>query len=111
MPRNGKMLILARTFKEFNRVTRFGMNKNDLVWKWLNWLPTNEVIYDIGSANGFRGFSAAHLNNCRVYFIEPYTPSIETILKTVSLTKINKPDSFLRLYMLLVQKKKTIKNY
>ena len=92
MPRNGKMLVLARTFKEFNRVTRFGMNKNDLVWKWLNWLTPNDVLYDIGSANGLEGFSALHLNNCKVHFIEPYTPSIETILKTISLTKLNKPD-------------------
>ena len=109
MPRNGKMLILARTFKEFNRVTRFGMNKNDLVWKWLNWLPSKEVVYDIGSANGLEGFSAAHLNNCKVYFIEPYTPSIETILKTVSLTKINKPDSFFEVVHAACTKKEDYK--
>ena len=91
MPKNGKMLILARTFKEFNRAARFGSNKKDLVWKWLNWVFPNQVVYDVGSANGLEGFTASHLNNSQVIFVEPYTPSIETILKTVSLTKIKKP--------------------
>ncbi len=89
MPRKGNMTILVRTLREFRRAVRFGTNKKDLVWKWLNWLEPNKVLYDIGSANGLEGFSASHLNNTNVYFIEPYTPSIETILKTIS---INKPD-------------------
>lgn len=85
MPKNGNMLVLVRTLREFKRAVKFGINKKDLVWKWINWIKPNSVLYDIGSANGLEGFSAAHLKNSYVYFIEPYTPSIETILKTIAI--------------------------
>ncbi len=91
MPKNGNMIVLVRTLREFRRAVKFGTNKEDLIWKWLNWLEPNKVLYDIGSANGLEGFSASHLNNINVCFVEPYTPSIETILKTIS---INKPGWF-----------------
>ena len=87
MPSNGNMTVLVRTLREFRRAVKFGTNKKDLVWKWLNWLDPNKVLYDIGSANGLEGFSAAHLSNANVCFIEPYTPSVETILKTISINK------------------------
>lgn len=90
MPNSGQMLILARTYKEFNRAVVFGTNKKNLVWKWLNWIDKNNVLYDIGSANGLEGFASAHLRSSNVYFIEPYTPSIETILKTIFLTRLKK---------------------
>ena len=56
MPRNGNMIVLVRTLREFRRAVKFGMNKKDLVWKWLNWIEPNKVLYDIGSANGLEGF-------------------------------------------------------
>jgi FkbM family methyltransferase len=42
------------------------------------------VLYDVGSANGLEGFYVNHLHNSKVVFIEPYVPSIETILKTIA---------------------------
>ena len=87
MPANGNMTVLVRTLREFRRASKLGLNKKDLIWKWLNWIEPNKVLYDVGSANGLEGFSAAHLNNTNIYFIEPYTPSIETILKTISINK------------------------
>jgi FkbM family methyltransferase len=90
MPNNLDMLILARTYREFNRAVRFGTNKKDLLWKWINWIDNKSVVYDIGSANGLEGLSLAHLKSAHVHFIEPYTPSIETILKTIYLTKLIK---------------------
>ena len=48
--KNGNMVVLVRTLREFRRAAKFGTNKKDLVWKWLNWLEPNKVLYDIGSA-------------------------------------------------------------
>ena len=76
MPKNGNMVVLVRNLREFRRAAKFGLNKKDLVWKWINWIKPNSVLYDIGSANGLEGFSAAHIKNTNVYFIEPYTPSM-----------------------------------
>ena len=56
MPKNGNMVVLVRTLREFRRAAKFGTNKKDLVWKWLNWLEPNKVLYDIGSANGLKDF-------------------------------------------------------
>ena len=88
MPNNKHMIVLARTLKEFYRAARFGTDNKNLVWKWLNWIESENTLYDVGSANGLEGFSAAHLKSSNVFFIEPYTPSIETILKTIFLTNM-----------------------
>lgn len=85
MPKNGDLTVFVRTLREFKRAVKFGVNNKDLVWKWLNWLEPNKILYDIGSANGLEGFAASHINNLKVFFIEPYTPSIETILKNISI--------------------------
>ena len=87
MPNKKKMIVIARSPKEFKRLAKFGNNSYDLVWKWINWIDKNNVVYDIGSANGLEGFSCSHLRSSSVYFIEPYTPSIETILKTIFIIK------------------------
>ena len=88
MPNKKNMIVLARTLKEFERAVNFGTNNKNLVWKWLNWIDSKNTLYDVGSANGLEGFSAAHLKSANVFFIEPYTPSIETILKTIFLTNM-----------------------
>jgi len=77
-----KMPLVARTFREFRRVAQFGRKEGDSVWKWLNWMDNGGTLYDVGSANGLEGFTAGHLHGGTICFIEPYTPSIETILKT-----------------------------
>ena len=81
--------LICRSKKELKRISRFGLNKNDIVWKWLHWLEDAETIYDIGSGSGFEGLLAGHLHDCKVCFVEPYTPSIETILKSVHLQNGN----------------------
>ena len=90
---NGKnLIVLARTFREFRRVSQFGTNKSNVVWKWINWIEKNNVIYDVGSANGLEGFAMNHLSSSHICFIEPYTPSVETILKTAYLINQNKKE-------------------
>ena len=88
MPNKKHMIVLARSIKELESAVNFGTNKKNLVWKWLNWIDSKNTLYDVGSANGLEGFSAAHLRFSNVFFIEPYTPSIETILKTIFLTNM-----------------------
>tara|TARA_B100000676_G_scaffold295837_1_gene335488 strand:+ start:4456 stop:5385 length:930 start_codon:yes stop_codon:yes gene_type:complete len=83
MPDGRNMPVVARTFREFRRVSQFGREAGEPVWKWLNWMDDGSTLYDVGSANGLEGFTAGHLHGGTVCFIEPYTPSIETILKTV----------------------------
>ena len=75
--------LICRSPKELNRISKFGTNNNDVVWKWLNWIEEKSVLFDIGSGSGFEGLYAGHLHDINVVFIEPYTPSIETILKSV----------------------------
>ena len=84
---NKNMQLLARSHREFARIVKFGNNPNDLIWKWINWIDKDNILYDIGSANGLEGFSCYHLRSSTVYFIEPYTPSIETILKNIFILK------------------------
>ncbi|MDG2397247.1 MAG: FkbM family methyltransferase [Flavobacteriaceae bacterium] len=79
--------LICRSSKELKRISRFGLNKKDVVWKWLNWLEEESILFDVGSGSGFEGLTAGHLHNSKVVFIEPYTPSIETILKSIYLQK------------------------
>jgi FkbM family methyltransferase len=60
----------------------FGRNKNDKLYRWLLELNNCEVLWDIGSANGLEGFMVNFLHGSKIVFIEPFTPSIESILKT-----------------------------
>lgn len=60
----------------------YGEAGTDKVYDWLNALPRGAVLWDIGASNGLEGFQAALLRDCSVVFVEPFTPSIETILKT-----------------------------
>ncbi len=87
-----KLKVLARNFKELRRISQFGINKQNIVWHWLHFIENNSVYYDIGSANGLEGFTVSKLSNSHVCFIEPYTPSIETILKTIYLINPDKPN-------------------
>lgn len=84
---NGRRLgICVRSYKELRRFHIMGRGEfNDAVWKWLHWIRDGGMLYDVGSANGLEGALAYHLHDLDVVFIEPYTPSIESILKTMSL--------------------------
>ena len=84
MPRGGggtRMEIAARSGREFRRFATYGESP-DKVYDWLCGIPPDGVLWDIGSSNGLEGFLANRLSGCRVVFIEPFTPSIESILKT-----------------------------
>ena len=50
------MQLLASRLRVY-RIVKFGNNPNDLIWKWINWIDKDNILYDIGSANGLEGFS------------------------------------------------------
>ena len=79
--RGKRMEIAARSGREFRRFATYGESQ-DKVYDWLCDIPSDGVLWDIGSSNGLEGFLANRLTGCRVVFIEPFTPSIESILKT-----------------------------
>tara|TARA_B100000315_G_scaffold247438_1_gene276122 strand:+ start:300 stop:1226 length:927 start_codon:yes stop_codon:yes gene_type:complete len=78
-----RLYVVVRSFQEFRRFHQFGMFADDIVQHWMRWIEDCEVLYDIGSANGLEGFYINHLHRGRIVFVEPFTPSVETILKTI----------------------------
>ncbi|MEZ5647718.1 MAG: FkbM family methyltransferase [Alphaproteobacteria bacterium] len=95
------MSIVIRSYRELRRFYQFGhldkvnvdvsdnMEKlsEDLVFQWMKRISRCEVLYDVGTANGLESFHVFHLHNCKIVMIEPFTPSIETILKTAAYLK------------------------
>ncbi len=82
--KNCSMLMVVRSYRELRRLRNLGGNpQNDLVFRWLTSLDDCSVFYDIGASNGVFGFAAHYLHHCKTVFIEPYTPSIESILKSI----------------------------
>lgn len=79
--------VPVRSYREFRRVVNFGQNPEDIVYIWLNAIDDCETLYDIGAANGHEGIAANAVHGCTVAFIEMFTPSIDTILKSVVLAK------------------------
>lgn len=76
--------VCVRSYRELRRLHEFGRNERpDSVWKWLNWISDCRMLYDIGASNGLEGLFALTKHGCSVTFVEPYTPSIESILKSV----------------------------
>jgi FkbM family methyltransferase len=79
----GPLSVATRSMREFRRFAGFGDDADDKLHHWLCKLGPGDVLWDIGSANGLEGFLANHVSGCKVVFVEPFTPSIETILKTI----------------------------
>ncbi|MBM3558861.1 MAG: FkbM family methyltransferase, partial [Alphaproteobacteria bacterium] len=78
------MPACVRSWREFRRLHFMGHDRTDAVWKWLHWIGDGgRVLYDVGSANGMEGLLANHLHGINVVMVEPYTPSIESILKSI----------------------------
>lgn len=76
--------VCVRSYRELRRLHEFGRSERvDSVWKWLNWISDCRMLYDIGASNGLEGLFAIAKHGCPVTFVEPYTPSIESILKSV----------------------------
>jgi FkbM family methyltransferase len=86
----GPMAVAVRSMREFRRFAGFGDDAGDKLHHWLCRLGPTDVLWDIGSANGLEGFLAHHVSGCKVVFVEPFTPSIETILKTVVIVEREK---------------------
>lgn len=85
------MQVSVRSYRELRRVHQFGRNPRDVVWKWLNWIGDCRTFYDVGASNGMEGLYVMHRHNCPVVFVEPYTPSIESLLKSLYLTRRDLP--------------------
>jgi FkbM family methyltransferase len=79
-----RMDVAVRSYRELRRYLQFNANPQDAVAHWMGWIKNCEVLYDVGSANGLEGFYVQHLHGAKIVFIEPYAPSIETILKTIA---------------------------
>ena len=80
---NEHMPVVVRSYREFRRWAQFDQGSLDMVSRWLNGITDCEVYWDIGSANGLEGFFVNFRHGCNVVFVEPFAPSIETILKTI----------------------------
>jgi FkbM family methyltransferase len=86
-----KMRVSVRSYRELRRVHQFGRNPRDVVWRWLNWIGGCRAFYDIGASNGLEGLYVLYRHGCPVVFVEPYTPSIESILKSLYLARNGVP--------------------
>lgn len=95
-PFDGRNLrVPVRSYRQFRRYYQFGrFDDADLVFDWMHRINDCEVLYDIGSSNGLEGFLVNHLWGSKVVFVEPFTPSVETILKTIVLQDVAKRDDF-----------------
>ncbi len=91
-----KLTVAFRSFREIRRFDQLDKEKdfNDLVFRFLKSKFKFKNFYDIGASNGIYGFLANKLSNCNVIFVEPYTPSIETILKTIFLYRKSERTKF-----------------
>ena len=78
------MEVVVRSYKEMRRFYQFGGYDGDPVFDWMQRIKDCDLVYDVGSANGLEGFFIHHLHGSRIVFVEPFTPSVETILKTIA---------------------------
>lgn len=79
-----RLEVAVRSYRELRRFLNFNGEEGDVVADWMGWISDCEVLYDIGSANGLEGFYVNHLHGSKIIFVEPYAPSIETLLKTIA---------------------------
>ena len=77
------MRVVVRSYREFARFARFGASTKTSVHQWLSGWSDCDVFWDVGSANGLEGFFMQVKHGASVVFIEPFAPSIETLLKTI----------------------------
>ncbi len=77
------MTVAVRSVRELRRFIRFGDIEGDLVYQWLRRMTADDVLYDVGASNALEAFFANCLHGNKVVMVEPFTPSVETILKSV----------------------------
>ena len=75
--------IVVRSKREFKRWANFYGENRETMHDWMTNLKGCEVVWDFGAANGLEGFYLNHMHGAKIVFVEPFTPSIETILKTI----------------------------
>ena len=78
-----RQVITVRSYRELRRFHQFGTFAGDIVQDWMAWISDCEVLYDVGSANGLEGLYVHHLHGCKIIFVEPFTPSVESIMKSI----------------------------
>lgn len=88
--------VVVRSQREFARFARFGSDPQDSVHRWLDGWADCRVFWDIGSANGLEGFFMQAKHGASVVFVEPFAPSVETLLKTIYMLskEADRPDCF-----------------
>lgn len=87
-----EMQVCIRSYRELRRFHEFGRSRRpDCLWQWLRWIRNCGVFYDIGASNGLEGLYVLANHGKPVVFVEPYTPSIESILKSVFVTRRDHP--------------------
>lgn len=87
--------VPVRSYRQFRRYYQFGRHGEvDPVFDWICRIDDCDVVYDIGSSNGLEGFLIHHLWGSKIVFVEPFTPSVETILKTIVLQDSSKTNDF-----------------
>lgn len=80
-----RMTVVIRSFRELMRWMQFAEGPDSKFFDWLASLKKESVFWDVGASNGLEGFYVHHMAQCKIVFIEPYTPSIESIMKTAYL--------------------------
>tara|TARA_A100001037_G_C15129317_1_gene627904 strand:- start:1044 stop:1904 length:861 start_codon:yes stop_codon:yes gene_type:complete len=93
-PVDGKpMSFVVRSYRELRRFRNFGIDPSaDLTYRWLRGASNCKVFYDVGASIGIYGIGAHVIHGAKSVFVEPYAPSIETLLKSISL--VGTPENF-----------------
>lgn len=84
-----RVSVVVRSAKEFRRFCHFGEGNANKIAQWLCNIGPNGVLWDVGSANGLEGCTALQAKAKHVVFLEPFTPSVETILKSLYVIQQN----------------------
>ena len=72
-----------RSWREFRAWVNFGEDRNYPLYSNLENLKKKDCIWSVGASNGSEGLWAHQINGCKVVFIEPFAPSIESIQKSI----------------------------
>ena len=81
--RKKRIYTSIRSWREFRALVYFGEDKKYPLYSNLENLKKNDCIWSVGAANGIEGLWAHQVSGCKVVFIEPFAPSIESIQKSI----------------------------
>lgn len=80
-----RMHAVVRSPREFRRWIAFGDDTRNPTYDWLRAPGKNDCLWSVGASNGLEGIMANTVSGCAVVFVEPFTPSIESLLKSLHL--------------------------